>query len=186
MTDVLSEKTDEELAALVQRKNGEAFGVLMNRYQGKLLRYGRKFLSEVAPIEDVVQDVFIKTYQNINSYDTKRPFSPWIYRIAHNLFVNALRSHSRLPFVTVDLDLFSSHAAYEIDPAGEEEREATRAFVERGLSALSPMYREVLVLYYLEDLSYQEIAEVLRVPLGTVGIRLFRAREALKKHVERT
>ncbi|HQT83099.1 MAG TPA: RNA polymerase sigma factor, partial [Candidatus Paceibacterota bacterium] len=146
-------------------------------------RYGRKFLSDRAPIEDVVQEVFIKTYQNIQSYDAARPFSPWIYRIAHNMFANALRSHSRLPFVTVDLDLFSAHTAYEIDPAGDEEREQMKALVERGLEALSPLYREVLVLYYIEQLNYQEIADVLRVPVGTVGVRLRRAREALKKYV---
>lgn len=180
----MGQKTDEELATLVQGKNEEAFGVLMNRYQSKLLRYGRRFLSNDAPIEDAVQEVFIKTYQNIQSYDTTKPFSPWIYRIAHNMFVNTLRSNSRLPFVTVDLDLFSAHAAYEIDPAADEEREQARALVERGLQSLSPLYREVIVLYYLEYLSYQEIANVLRVPIGTVGIRLRRAREALKIYVE--
>lgn len=176
-------KTDEELASLVQGKNEAAFSVLMSRYQPKLLRYGRKFLSQEASIEDVVQEVFIKMYQNIQSYDPARPLSPWIYRIAHNTFVNALRSKSRLPFITVDLDLFSGHASYEIDPAGDEEREQARAVVEKGLASLPPMYREVLVLYYFENLRYEQIAEVLRIPIGTVGIRLSRARALLKKHV---
>jgi len=183
MDQSLSQKTDDELAKLVQGKNEQAFGVLMSRYQPKLLRYGRKFLSDNAPIEDVVQEVFIKTYQNIQSYDATRPFSPWIYRIAHNMFVNTLRSNSRLPFVTVDLDLFSAHTAYEIDPAADEEKEQTRALIERGLKELAPIYREVIILYYLEQFSYQEIAEVLHVPVGTVGIRLRRAREALKNYV---
>jgi RNA polymerase sigma factor (sigma-70 family) len=184
--ETLSRKTDEELAALVQGKNEEAFGVLMNRYLPKLLRYGRKFLAENAPIEDVVQEVFIRVYQNIRSFDATRPFSPWVYRIAHNLFANALRHNSRTPLITVDLDTLSAHTAYEIDPAGDEEREQAKAMVDRGLDALTPAYREVIILYYLEHLSYQEIAEVLQVPIGTVGIRLHRAREALKKHVEGT
>ena len=183
MDETLREKTDETLATLVQGKNEEAFGVLMSRYQPKLLRYGRKFLSENAPIEDVVQEVFINVYQNIQSFDAARPFSPWIYRIAHNQFANALRRNSCLPFITVDLDAFSAHAAYEIDPAGDEEREETKALIDRGLGTLAPLYREVLILYYLEQLSYQEIAEVLQVPTGTVGIRLRRARTALKKYV---
>jgi len=180
----LEELPDEELARLVQGKNEAAFGVLLSRYQPKLLRYGSRFLSDTDPIEDVVQEVCIKTYQNIQSFDPTRPFSPWIYRIAHNMFANALRAKSRLPFITVDLDLFSAHNAYEIDPAGDEEREQMRVVVENGLGKLSPLYREVLVLYYIEQLSYQEIAEVLHVPLGTVGIRLRRAREAIKKYVE--
>jgi RNA polymerase sigma-70 factor (ECF subfamily) len=184
MDENISQKTDEELAALVQGKNEQAFGVLMSRYQPKLLRYGRKFLSENAPIEDVVQEVFIKTYQNIQSFDVTRSFSPWIYRIAHNMFVNTLRHNSRMPFITVDLDMFSAHSAYEIDPAADEEREHARVLVDRGLKALSPIYREVIILYNLEHLSYQEIADVLHVPIGTVGIRLRRAREALKNYVE--
>ncbi|MCX6790454.1 MAG: RNA polymerase sigma factor [Candidatus Kaiserbacteria bacterium] len=181
----LSEKTDEELATLVQGNNEGAFGVLMNRYQPKLLRYGRKFLRDSAPIEDVVQEVFIKAYQNIQSFDTSRSFSPWIYRIAHNLFANSLRYTSRHPLTFVDLDMFSAHTAYEIDPGEEEEREQMKELLTQGLESLTPLYQEVIILYYLEDLSYQDIAEILRVPLGTVGIRLHRAREALKKYVER-
>ena len=184
LMEALSRKTDEELATLVQGKNEQAFGVLMHRYLPKLLRYGRKFLAADAPIEDVVQEVFIRVYQNIKSFDATRPFSPWIYRIAHNLFANALRHDIRHPLLTVDLDTLSAHTAYEIDPAGDEEREQAKALVDRGLEALPPLYREIIVLYYLEQLRYQEIAEVLRVPIGTVGIRLHRAREMLKKHVE--
>lgn len=183
MDTALLAKADEELAQLVQGKNEAAFGVLMSRYQPKLMRYGRRFIADAAPIDDVVQDVFIKAYQNIQSFDASRPFSPWIYRIAHNEFANALRSRSRLPFIAVDLDLFSSHAAYEIDPAGDEERETLRTSVDQGLEKVAPAYREVLILYYLEDLSYQEISDVLRIPIGTVGIRLRRARESLKKYV---
>ncbi len=185
MEDGLDQKTDEELAVLVQGKNEQAFGVLMSRYQPKLLRYGRKFLSDNAPIEDAVQEVFIKTYENLQSFDATRSFSPWIYRIAHNTFVNALRTISRQPFIAVDVDLFASHAAYEIDPAADEEREQMRSQVERGLQELPPIYREIIILYYLENLSYRDIANVLHVPVGTVGIRLRRAREALKLHVER-
>lgn len=181
---LFAKETDEALAALVQEKNDAAFGILMNRYQAKLLRYGKRFLSGDAPIEDVVQDVFIKTYQNIKSYDPVRPFSPWIYRIAHNEFVNALRQKSRLSFITIDLDTISAHHAYEIDPAGDEDRREAKVAVEQGLAALTPLYREVLVLYYIEELSYQEIADVLHVPIGTVGIRLHRARQQLKKYVK--
>lgn len=183
--EALREKTDEELTVLVQGNNEEAFGVLMSRYQSKLLRYGKRFLRDSAPIEDVVQEVFIKAYQNIQSFDISRSFSPWIYRIAHNMFSNTLRYNSRHPLAFVDLDMFGSHVAYEIDPGEEEKHEEMQALVTGGLETLSPVYQEVIILHYLEELSYQEIAEVLHVPIGTVGIRLHRAREALKKHVER-
>lgn len=179
----MAQETDEVLARRVQGKNEAAFGVLMQRYTPKLLRYGRRFLSSGAHIEDAVQDVFIQAYQNMQSYDVRRPFSPWLYRIAHNMFVNTIRKNSRSPFVTLDLDTLAAYTAYETDPAAEEEVRETKALIDRGLEALSPNYREVLVLRYLEQLDYQEIADVLHVPLGTVGIRLHRARAALKKYV---
>lgn len=183
MDEEFEQKSDEDLALLIQGKNERALGVLMSRYQPRLLRYGRKFLAEKAHIEDAVQEVFIKVYQNIRDFDVTRPFRPWIYRIAHNMFVNTIRQNSRLPFVTMDLDLLPSYASYERDPAGEEERAQMKELIDRGLETLAPNYREVIILYYLEQLGYQEIADVLRVPVGTVGVRLHRAREALKTYV---
>ena len=180
----LTERSDEELALLVQGKNMEAFGVLMSRYRPKLMRYGSRFLAREEQVEDAVQEVFIKAYQNILSFDATRPFSPWIYRIAHNAFINALRALKREPVIFLDFDTLLAHPSYERDPADEEERATLRAQLDVGLAQLSPKYREILVLYYLEDLSYPEIADVLEVPIGTVGIRLKRAREALKKYVK--
>ncbi len=183
MDESADRRTDEELASLVQGNNSEAFGVLMDRYQGKLMRYGRKFLSRDEHIDDAVQDIFIKAYRNIRSFDPGRKFSPWIYRIAHNTFVNALRDRARDPVTYFDLDALVVHPSYTFDPADDEEKREMRSLVESGLASLSSAYREVVVLYYLEGLGYQEIADVLRIPLGTVGVRLRRAKEALKKHV---
>jgi len=179
----MNESTDEELAILVQGNNDVAFGVLIERYQGRLLRYGKKFLSDDDHIEDIVQEVFIKTYQNIRGFDTDRKFSPWIYRIAHNAFVNALRKKHREPVISVDFDIFTDHPQEHYDPAEEEDRKAIRAVVESGLAALPPIYKEILVLYYIEEMSYQEIVDILHVPLGTVSVRLRRGREALKKTI---
>ncbi len=177
--------TDEQLAVLVQGNNHEAFGVLMDRYQSKLLRYGQRFLSHTGHIDDVVQDVFIKTYQNIQGFDASRKFSPWIYRIAHNAFLNSVRDSSRESVAFVDFDALVAHPAYEYDPAEEEERAQTARLVEEGLESLPAAYKEILILYYLEGQKYQDIADILHVPLGTVGVRLRRAREALKKHISK-
>jgi RNA polymerase sigma-70 factor (ECF subfamily) len=173
--------TDEELVSLVKMGDKEKFGLLMERYSPKLFRYGRKFLSNADNIEDMVQEVFIKTYENIQSFDASQRFSPWIYRIAHNTFVNALRKNLKTPLYFFDLDAIVSHSFYENpSPEEEEERRQIKPLIEAGLAKLSPKYREVIVLHYLEDLGYQEIADVLHVPIGTVGIRLKRAKEKLK------
>ena len=92
------ELSDEQIAQRVKDGDNEAFGLFVERYEKKLTRYGGKFLSRTEDIQDVVQDVFIKAYQNMQSFDASLRFSPWIYRIAHNTFVNELRKNSRRPF----------------------------------------------------------------------------------------
>ena len=177
----ISTYTDEGLAISVQNGDKEAFGALVKRYEAKLLRYGRKFLSTREDVEDMVQNIFISSYKNMKSFDPSQRFSPWIYRIAHNAFVNALRSKTRNPILLFDLDTLVSHPVYE-DPA-EKERESVdmRKMIDAGLENISPKYREVLILYYLEELSYQEIVDVLHIPISTVGVRIRRGKEALRK-----
>ena len=176
--------SDEEAAKRVQDGEQEAFGILVERYEEKLLRYGRKFLSRSEDIEDIVQDVFLSCYQNLRGFDTSQKFSPWIYRIAHNAFVNGLRKKKRSPLVFVDFDALLAHPSYEDPAPREREQEEIKKMIEKGLASLNPKYREVLVLYYLEELSYKEIADIIQVPTGTVGIRIKRAKEALKKTYE--
>jgi RNA polymerase sigma-70 factor (ECF subfamily) len=176
-TDVWS---DEALARHVQAGNADAFGVLVERYEAKLMRYGTKFLSSRDDITDLVQDAFIRAYQNIQSFDASLRFSPWMYRIAHNEFVSALRKRSRTPVVAVDFDALIAHPAYDDPAPREREQKEMRVLIDKGLEQISPKYREVLVLYFLEELSYKEIADVLQVPVSTVGIRLKRGKEALK------
>jgi RNA polymerase sigma-70 factor (ECF subfamily) len=172
--------TDETIIEAVQRGDREQFGVLMERYEDKLVRYGRRFLNTKEDLSDAVQDVFIKAYENIQDFDASRRFSPWIYRIAHNTFVNKIRSRRDIPLFSLDLDTLVSHPVY-VDPRQEErDREEVRAIFDEGMAKLSPAQREIIMLYYLEELSYQEIADVLRIPIGTVGVRLKRAKEALK------
>ena len=177
-------QTDEELALAIQSGDEEPFGVLMDRYGKKLMRYGRKFLSNPDNIEDLVQDIFIKVYQNIQSFDAERKFSPWIYRIAHNSFINHMRKNANEPLLVFNFDALIDHPVYKDPLVEQKENEELRVLVERGIEQLPPLYREVVTLHYFEDLGYQEIAEVLHIPIGTVGVRLRRAREILSKHIE--
>lgn len=171
-------ETDESIAAKVQAGKPELFGDLIDRYEGKLRRYGRRFLATDEDVEDIVQDVFIAAYENIQGFDTSARFSPWIYRIAHNAFVGELRKRSR-SYPIFDFDTFIAGIPYDDPAQRERELRDIRAMLDTSLEKLSPKYREVLILYYEEELSYKEIADVLRVPVGTVGVRIKRAREAL-------
>lgn len=173
--------SDEKLAQKVQEGDKEQFGVIMERYQQKLFRYGKKFLSNPDNIEDVVQDVFIKTYQNIQSFDVSQKFSPWIYRIAHNTYINALKKNALSPLYLFDFDTLISHTVFEDPIQREKEQKEMKEIVDKGLKEVESKYREILVLYYIEELSYKEIAEILHVPIGTVGVRIMRAKEILKE-----
>jgi RNA polymerase sigma-70 factor (ECF subfamily) len=181
-----TEDTDEEIALLVQSGDKEKFGLLIDRFETKLIRYGKKFLARTEDIEDIVQDIFTSAYQNIQSFNPSQKFSPWIYRIAHNAFVNAIKKNSKNPLVLFDFDTLASHLTYDDPKEDEQEKEDIKEMVDKGMNKLSAKYREILTLYYFEEMSYKEIADILEVPTGTVGIRLKRAKQALKETYKKT
>lgn len=174
------EETDEAIAIQVQRGNAERFGALMERYQERLSRYGRRFLADRDDVTGLVQDIFVKAYKNIQNFDVRQRFSPWLYRIAHNEFVSELRRRGSRPFTLPDFDTLLAHAPAEDTELDVREQEELRALIDRGLARLTSAHREVLVLYYIEGLRYREIADVLKVPPGTVAARLARAKTALR------
>jgi len=183
MTDM--SQTDEEIVLLIQQGDKEKFGILMERYDVKLSRYGKKFLSNNDNINDIVQDVFIHTFENINNFDTSLKFSSWIYRIAHNAFVNGLKKQQKAPLLGLDLDTLVSHTVYEDPVHQEKEYEEMKRLIAVGLDQLKPKYKEAIILHYLEEFSYKEISDILQIPTSTVGIRVMRGREALKKVYEK-
>ncbi len=176
--------TDEEIAKRVQDGDAEAFGELIVRYEEKLRRYGRRFLSNPQDIEDLVQDVMIKTYTNIQSFNTDMRFSPWVYRIAHNTFVNALKKQSRFGYNIFDVDTLLPQLRAEETADSETLSHELSEEMEQYLSELDVKYREPLVLFFYEEMTYQEISDILRIPVTTVGVRINRAKEKLRKLYE--
>jgi len=176
------EKTDEEIAKNVQKGETSAFGVLVERYEPKLTRYAKKFLFDTEDGKDVVQEVFIKAYINIQSFDVEKKFSPWIYRIAHNEFINTLKKKKREPLLSFDFDTLLPHFISKKTLLEDELHDKEiKSLLETHLSRLPTKYREVLILYYFEQMDYKEIAEILKIPTSTVGIRIRRSKTRLKK-----
>lgn len=174
--------TDEELACL-SITDTWYFGILVVRYEARLRRYiarlGR-FSSE--DIEDLLQNIFIKVYQNLNAFDSSLKFSSWIYRIAHNEAISFFRhAHVRPHGHLVDaseeiIGMLMSDTDLEKEiEANDAERILTEAIDE-----LPVKYREVVILYYFEHKRYEDISDILRIPQGTVAVRLNRAKEKLK------
>ncbi len=175
----MNQRSDEIIVEEVKRGASEAYGELIERYEHRLKRYGKKFLSRKEDIEDLVQDIFVKAYEHLNAFDSKLRFSPWIYRIAHNTFINELKRQSRYG------NVFDAEVILPLVPAQEKtdtpilEQEITEE-LEHLLTFLEPKYREVIVLYYYENLQYQEISDVLKISVSAVGVRMTRAREKLR------
>lgn len=173
--------SDEELVHKVRQGDKDVFGELIDRYEAKLTRYIRRFTQQEDDLSDILQTVFIKAYMNLNSFDTSRSFNSWIYRIAHNESVTYLKKRSNEKVSFIDFDIFLPHPFAKEEADQKSLEREMKELLETSLSKISPKYREVLVLYYFDDLSYQEIAEVLHIPSATVGIRLKRGKEALEK-----
>lgn len=182
----MAERTDEEVARQVQAGDSEAFGVLVDRYEPKLLRYAHRFLFGRDDAQDVVQEAFLKAYANIQGFDTKRTFSPWIYRVAHNVFVTALgqRQAATVPLPEGDT-LWPQPVASETADS-ETERRLLREMLDASLATLDAKYREPLVLHYFEDMDYESISEILHIPVSTVGVRLNRGRALLRTRIPHT
>ena len=176
----IDNKTDEELVQLVLKNKTEAFDILAKRYEKKLLRYGRRFLYNYENIEDVVQNVLTKAYVNLKSFDSSRKFSPWIYRIAHNEFINLIKKEKKEPFLFLETDIIFSFPGKE-DFLKDIETREKKEEIEKYLYKLKEKYREVIVLYYFEEKDYREISDILKIPVSTVGIRLKRGRSEIKK-----
>jgi RNA polymerase sigma-70 factor (ECF subfamily) len=180
----MTELTDEQIAIAVKQGDSQAFGVLVERFEPKLLRYARKFLFDYEDGKDMVQEVFIKAYTNIQSFDADRSFSSWIYRVAHNEFINAIRKKGREPLSFFDPDTLFPHPTAPTQADDELKKSEVKQMVEKCLEKLDPKYREPLVLYYFEDMGYKQISEIMHIPISTAAIRLKRGKVSLQKIYE--
>lgn len=184
--DTQRDMTDEEVVQKVVEGDTVSFGVLVERYEPKLTRYAKRFLFDKEDVKDLLQEVFIKAYQNIRSFDRTRTFSPWIYRIAHNEFVNALKKRERTPLFFFDPDTLFPHPVAPETADEEAITKELRELLDSNLGKIDAKYREPLILYYFEELDYKEIADVLKVPIATVGVRLARGKTLLRGMIHKS
>jgi RNA polymerase sigma-70 factor (ECF subfamily) len=172
---------DEDIARQVQFGQIDSFNILINRYEKRMKNYARNFLSDREDVNDVLQEIFLKAYKNIKSFDADRKFSSWLYRIAHNEFVNVLKKRNKKTLPLFDLDVFFPQYVKDGKDLTEEiDQKKMQEIIGKFTNKLEQKYREPIILYYFEDLSYKEISDVMQIPVSTVGIRIKRAKEVLK------
>ncbi len=171
-------RTDNEIIAEVTAGDAEAYGILMRRYEPKLLRYVIYLIHDADTASDVVQDTFIKAYQNLHSFRLAHKFSSWIYRIAHNEAMNAVKKLRHISPDSID-DL--KELGYDPGLDDQFDQALLKVDVQSCIKRLDPKYREVIQLVYLEQMKYEAVAKVLGVPRSTVGVWLSRAKKKLAK-----
>lgn len=170
---------DATLVARMREGDAEALRVLIERYQKRVFALIYGIVRDAHEVEDVAQEVFLKVFTRIHSFDERSALYTWLYRVAANAAKDHVKMRVRRPALPLDPEV-------EIpDPAEAPDRQVfaaeTRRQVREAIAALPPRYREILALREIEGLSYQEIAHVLRLSAGTVESRLHRARERLKR-----
>jgi len=182
----IENKTDEEIVPLVLQDQ-DNFLYLMKRYEERLLRYIRRISGlDKEDAEDVLQEVFIKIYENLNGFDTSLKFSSWAYRIAHNQVISNYRKIKARPLtVSFDDDPFiANKVSSSHDLIKELDRELDSISIKNILSKIDVKYREVLVLKFIEEKDYSEISDILQKPIGTVGALINRGKVQFKKIAE--
>ena len=176
--------TDEKLATLAAADD-RYFEILVERYETKLRRYVMRFINcSAADAQDIIQEVFINAYRNLNGFNAELKFSSWLYRIAHNEAVSHMRyATTRLTVILEDekLEALASEISVEHELARKMDDMALREAVNR----LDAKYKEVLVLRYFEEKNYDEISDILRKPSGSVSSLITRAKRLLLKEMQK-
>ncbi len=183
-------ETDKQLVARVKKGDQRAFDMLVLKYQHKIFGLISRYVHDPDEVQDVAQEAFIKAYRALPNFRGESAFYTWLYRIAINTAKNYLVSRSRRPPGTdvelEDAEYFEAGGALrDIEtPESALYGEELKAVVERAIGELPDDLRTAVTLREFDGLSYEDIAEIMDCPVGTVRSRIFRAREAIDKRVQ--
>jgi RNA polymerase sigma-70 factor (ECF subfamily) len=179
--------SDQELVVKTL-ENKQKFASIVRRYEAPLLRYiVRQGCRDNAQAQDVLQEVFIKAYLHLNDYDPSLPFSSWIYRIAHNETITHFRKEKNRPFVLdkgEDDELFGK-IVDDLELSQQEKQQYPAPDIHLALGKLEAKYRDIIVLKFFEDKSYEEISDILQMPQGTVATLINRAKKKIRLYLEK-
>ncbi len=185
-------ETDEDqvLIRRVLRGDRRAFEELMRKYERRIYGFVVRMVRNEETAVDLTQDFFIKIYTVLDKYNFEYKFSTWAYRICYNLVIDHIRKH-QAQVDSLDDDSVSPRDMLESDNVSREDgfralaRAETRDYVWRVVDQIPLKFRELILLRYIQDLKYEEIAEIMSLPVGTVKNRIFKAKEILKQEMER-
>ena len=172
----LKDYSDNEIVEFVKNKDKNLYAEIISRYEKKLLRYANYLVNDEQLAADAVQEGFIKAYVNLHSFNIKLQFSSWLYRIVHNQAMNLLVKNKQNLVIDEALDIDS-----KINLEDDLIKKELQSHLYHCLNQMNLLYKEPLVLFFLEEKTYEEISDVLRIPIGTVGTRINRAKHIVRK-----
>lgn len=185
VNDPFARCTDEELLTRFRKGQRDVFGTLVRRYQRELYGYLRRYLGDAELAEDVFQMTFIQVYTKARQYEPGRPVRPWLYAIAINQAIDAMRKANRKQAYSLEQEQIETDGerrglievleGRESDPFDNADEAEIREIVRGAVDRLPDFLRHVVIMAYYQGMKYQEIAEVLEIPLGTVKSRLHAA-----------
>lgn len=178
--------TDEQLIERTLSGDREAFGLLVAKYQERLYRTALAILHDTEEAQDVVQETFLQAFVNLAGFRRSSRFYTWLYRISYNVAVGMLRQKKRsVPADRMTEESWGNLAGRSESPEERQSRAESVEILRSALARLPVEYRVPMVLREIEGASYDEIAEIVEIPLGTVRSRLFRARTILREIISR-
>ena len=181
---------DQELIKKTLRGDRKAFEELMRKYDKKIYSFVVRMVRNEDTAVDLTQDFFFKIYTVLDKYNFEYKFSTWAYRICYNLVIDHIRKN-QAQVDSLDDDSVSVHDMLESDNVSREDgfkalsREETRDYVWRIVDQIPLKFRELILLRYIQDLKYEEIADITSLPVGTVKNRIFKAKEILKQEMDK-
>jgi RNA polymerase sigma-70 factor (ECF subfamily) len=174
----IDKTTDEDLVSEIISGQKELFYHLVTRYEAKLKRYILTVTNRRNEVEDILQNVFLKAYKNLPTFNKNLKFSSWLYRIAHNESINLIGSGFIQRFVSMP-EWFDIGHRDSIEEKIDDEQMKRK--LKECVGSLDLKYKEPLVLFYYEEKSYEEISDILRIPVQSVGVRIHRGKSQVKK-----
>jgi len=184
----LEDLPDEELVRRILAGEEDLFEVLVRRYQGRILSHVARMVGSRDDALDLTQEIFLKVFQALDRYNPEFKFSTWLFRISGNAAIDQLRKKKprTVPLETTDQDGRVSSPEYkssDLDPFGQLRNTQRGDAIAAAIAELPEEFRELIALRHFTGLSYEEIADVKNMPLGTVKNKLFRARAVLKERL---
>ncbi len=173
--------SDRELIAKILGGNTQAFAVVVKDTEKLVTQIVRKMTTNADDQKDLVQNIYLKAYQNLSSFQLKSKLSTWIGNIAYNTTVNYLQKQ-KIPILELDTKLETKFALTE-NPESEAIRAETLEIIQAEIDKLPPLYKTLITLYHLEELPNKEIAAITNLPEGTIKSYLARARKILKDNI---